>query len=81
MHKNVSFLPPHLIVEQGIEFQVDSHFLVDRAVIDQCLPEPRIPGKKCDALLILDPLYMSQSPSGGLAIVFIPEVKFHSDMS
>ena len=49
MHKNVSFLPPHLIVEQGIEFQVDSHFLADRAVIDQCLPEPRIPGKKCDA--------------------------------
>ena len=59
MRKNVSFLPPHLTVEQSIEFQVDSHFLAGRAVIDQCLPEPRIPGKKCDASLILDPLYMS----------------------
>lgn len=59
IHENVSFQPSHLIVGLGIEFRVESHFLADREVIDKCLPEPSIAVKKCDALLILDPLYMS----------------------
>ena len=75
------FSTSHLKVERGIEFQVDSHFLADRAVIDQCLREPRIPGKKCDAYWFQILCTCPSLPLEILAIVFTPEVKFHNDMS